>query len=67
MTKKTEKFLCDVSYPDTVTKNPCREIPMPQLLDSNQIIMLQLQGAVVYNYTEQLNLDPEIIVENTND
>ena len=60
-TKKVEHYLCDVRYPDEVKKNPCGEIALPVLLDKNRILVLQLQGARVFNYTESLCLEPEML------
>lgn len=61
MSKTVEHYLCDVEYPNEVKKNLCSEISLPVLLDKNCILMLQLQGATVFNYTEQLCMEPEQI------
>lgn len=61
MTKTVEHYLCDVSYPNEVKVNPCNEITLPVLLDKNRILMLQLQGATVFNYTKKLCMEPEMI------
>lgn len=61
MTKIVEHYLCDVTYPDEVKGNPCNEIALLVLLDKNHILMLQLQGAKVYNYTNALCMEPELI------
>lgn len=60
MTKTVEHYLCDVRYPGEVKKNPCSEIALPVLLDKNRILVLQLQGATVYNYTNALCMKPEL-------
>lgn len=61
MTKTVEHYLCDVTYPDEVKGNPCSEIALPVLLDKNRILMLQLQGATVYNYTNALCMQPKSV------
>lgn len=60
-TKTLEHYLCDVTYSDEVKKNPCSEIALPVLLDKNRILVLQLQGATVYNYTNALCMEPELV------
>lgn len=61
MTKTVEHYLCDVRYPNEVKQNLCSEIALPVLLDKNHILMLQLQGAKVYNYTNALCMEPESV------
>jgi hypothetical protein len=59
MTKTVAEYLCSVMYPNEAKVNPCSEIALPVWLDKNSIILHQLQGAQVFNHTENLCLEPK--------
>lgn len=61
--KKVIAHLVDVEQPNT--KNPCGEIALPVLMEPKKITWLRLQGYNVYDYTVSLNMDPELVDEDS--
>ena len=43
--------------------NPCCEIRLPEqvLMEPVQVLKLRLMGIRVFDYTESLNMDPELV------
>ena len=41
--------------------NPCGEIPLPVLMEPKTITKYRLQGFTVFDYTESLNMEPELV------
>lgn len=42
-------------------KNPCNEIPLPVLMEPKEITWLRLKGYTVFDYTESLRMEPELV------
>lgn len=57
---KVKAHLVDVDWPVKLG-NLCNEINLPVLMEPSQITILRLKGLRVYDYTESLNMDPEIV------
>lgn len=58
--KKVKAHLVDVKW-NKPTKNPCCEISLPVLMEPKEITLLRLRGFHVYDYTESLNMEDEIV------
>jgi hypothetical protein len=52
--------LVDVTF-DKSVKNPCGEISLPVLMEPREITLLRLRGVDVYDYTESLDMDDELV------
>jgi hypothetical protein len=56
---KVIAHLVDVEHPKI--KNPCNEISLPVLMEPKEITWLRLQGRTVFDYTESLKMEPELV------
>lgn len=56
---KVIAHLVDVEHKEI--KNPCNEISLPVLMEPKEITFLRLQGYTVFDYTESLCMEPEIV------
>jgi hypothetical protein len=56
---KVVAHLVDVTLKTTV--NPCGEISLPVLMEPREITLLRLRGVDVYDYSESLNMEPELV------
>ena len=52
--------LVDVFF-NIPVKNPCNEINLPVLMEPKEIMLLRLRGAEVYDYTESLGMNDEMV------
>lgn len=57
---KVKAHLVDVDWPVKLG-NLCNEITLPVLMEPSQITILRLKGISVYDYTESLDMDPEMV------
>jgi hypothetical protein len=58
-TNKVLAHLVDVDWP--VKTNPCSEINLPILMQPHDVTVLRLRGVQVFDYTESLNMEPELV------
>ena len=58
---KVPAHLVDIEWPDRPVKNPCNEISLPVLMQPHHITLLRIKGAVIFDYTESLLMDPELV------
>jgi hypothetical protein len=63
MTKKVKAHLVDIDWPVKVQTNPCNEIALPVLMKPIDIMYLRLKGIRVFDYTESLNMEDELVNE----
>lgn len=56
---KVLAHLVDVNHKHIV--NPCSEINLPVLMEPKMITMLRLRGVDVYDYSESLGMEPELV------
>ena len=52
--------LVDITI-NTTIKNPCSEIALPVLMEPREITLLRLRGVEVYDYTESLGMESELV------
>lgn len=52
--------LVDIFVNDTI-RNPCGEIYLPILMEPKEITLLRLRGVEVYDYTESLGMNDELV------
>ena len=57
---KVLAHLVDVDWP-VKTGNLCSEISLPVLMEPKDITMLRLRGVDVYDYTESLDMEAELV------
>jgi hypothetical protein len=60
MEKLVAAHLVDVTFNKPV-KNPCGEISLPVLMEPKEITLLRLRGVEVYDYTESLGMESELV------
>lgn len=65
MTKKVKAHLVDINWPVKVQPNPCNEIALPVLMKPIDITYLRLKGIRVFDYTESLGLQDELVDEDS--
>lgn len=57
---KVLAHLVDVDMKKPVV-NPCNEISLPVLVEPKTITLLRLKGYEVFDYTESLDMAPELV------
>lgn len=57
---KVLAHLVDIDYKQP-KKNPCGEINLPVLIEPKNITLLRLKGYEVFDYTESLGMNPELV------
>lgn len=57
---KVLAHLVDVDMKKPVV-NPCNEISLPVLVEPKTITLLRLKGYEVFDYTESLDMGPELV------
>lgn len=55
--------LVDIDRPSTI--NPCNEINLPVLMEPSVITLLRLKGFTVFDYTESLGMEAELVNKNS--
>jgi hypothetical protein len=59
LNEKVAAHLVDIARP--IQNNPCSEIGLPVLMRPHHVTLLRLRGVTVFDYTESLGMDDELV------